>query len=228
MNIYHNGVYKGNTSNINFIGSIVDVVMGTVSGTSDSMANIIFDACGCSGTFGTYGYSDGFLLNGCIDVADWNGSSFEIFNLNPSDVTGADGGFSGITGSSYTYQAPYTGLYRLDIYRLTISVNDVIFLGHNDFDYDVTLHFGDKGEWNWSGSTTAVSVSCAAGGIIDEGSTLLPIPINIDLSNIFLQEGETISFYGEFSLTDNHPGGNFDSDTHLGFYIWCYMTLQSD
>lgn len=64
INVYENGVYKGTSLDFNFVGSILRVQMTWITGSSieagyyinsgsaeNVMANIIFDACGCTGTF---------------------------------------------------------------------------------------------------------------------------------------------------------------------------------
>jgi hypothetical protein len=190
VNIYENGTYKGSTININFVGSILDVVMTTVSGSS--MANIIFDACGCSGTF-----ADGGTLYGIFDTtgaickgAYWTGTSaYYCYGYSSSDLNDNSVYFSVATGTSATLLAEYTGMYDIDFF-LTASLSPTT--SSRNFDYTITIHLGDKYSQVFSGTFTGT------------GGTFLSNQ-QVSAHNIYLQAGESMVWYIEYVVTDNNP-----------------------
>lgn len=189
--IYDNGEFVINANAINFIGSIVRVYPYTVSGSA--RADVIFDACGCSGTFAEPGTLYGSIDHtGAICKTSWSGTSQQLTNYSTSDFTYRSGYFSVATGS-VTLLSEYTGLYDIDFdFLATVSPTIVVGDPYN-FGYSITIHVGD-----YSKTYT--------GTYVGNGGASSPIINNDPISIIskYLQAGESMIWYVSYLLTDNN------------------------
>jgi hypothetical protein len=188
--IYDNGEFIMNANAINFIGSIVHVVPYTISGSA--RADVFFDACGCSGTFADFGTNYGLLdTNGAVcRGAYWTGTSaYYCYGYSVAETSISTGYFTVSSGTSYTLLAEYTGLYDID-FDFSAALSPTT--SNRDFTYTITLHLGNKYTQVFSGT------------YVGSGGTFLTAQ-QVTAHNIFLQSGESMLWYIEYSVTDNNP-----------------------
>lgn len=201
INIYDNNVFRGTTNNLNFIGPIVHVTMSNLSGTStESVANIIFDACGCSGSFGG---SNAVLdrpsaLTGTAGYTLWSGNQVQIAFSKTSGVT-RTGAFSIVTGSS-TLQVSQTGMYDFSIQSIQFStISGELSATTFDVDFDYTVTLVGPGGYTSSQSGRATFPGIPAGG---NPVSLILSWNNLSIYNVYYAENQAETWRFDFSIVD--------------------------
>lgn len=121
--VYDNGTFIMNTAKLNFVGNIVSVVTNP---TDSTMADIMFEACGCSGSFipgggvGIYGevvVQSNSLNITCNGFAGDASASVNMYgaSLSVASVVSDSNNFFANIGTDATIVIPYSGTWTIQL-----------------------------------------------------------------------------------------------------------------
>jgi hypothetical protein len=121
--VYTNGTFVMNTAKLNFVGNVVQV---EANSADSSMADIMFDACGCSGSFipngGTGIYGEMTLQSSSFVVTKGGGSiscnhNFLLFGAELPDhfVWSDSSNFFDEVTTTATIVIPYAGKWNIQL-----------------------------------------------------------------------------------------------------------------
>lgn len=209
--------------NINFVGPIVRVLMENriFTGTSGNgapagtrvVAEVYFDACGCSGTFAPSLQDAGYFrrvstisppINFAVATltksAVWSDGvgTMKAFGPDIGSILLVDG-FTALTGTAHSFRSLYTQLYDVD-YSVTFRTTTHLDYAQYpcrlvDYDYSANFYLGGLFLGSTSGTFTWNTCSFFSGSnVIDT--------ITGTIRNFYMQAGEGIDFTADFTFVN--------------------------